>query len=133
MYQLAGGGLDEAAVTALIAAARPQATAALTVTGSGDSLTAAPTWSTASILTGSPAGNIAIDVAGCPDGASRWLRLIPASTKTVTFSATGGTIGKLGGADTNPITADGTTAYVVMVARVGTVYDLTVTTEAAFS
>ena len=111
----------------------PQGTDTLTVSGTGDSLTAAPTWSAATILTASPAGNIAIDVAGCPDGASRWLRLTPANTKTVTLSATGGTIKKLGGADTNPFTGDGTIVTVVAIARIGTVYDVTITAEAAFS
>ena len=127
-------GLQTAAqVTTAIDTARPQAVAALTVSGSGDALTAAPTWSTATILTASPAGNIAINVAGCPDGASRWLYLTPANTKTATFSATGGTIRKLGGADTNPITGTGTAISVVMVARIGTVYALTITTLGTFT
>lgn len=110
-----------------------QASAALTISGTGDSLTAAPTWAAATILTASPAGNITIDVAGCPDGASRWLRLTPANAKTVTISATGGTVTRLGGADTNPFTGDGTAVTVVAVARIGTIYDVTITVEAAFS
>lgn len=105
---------------------RPQSTAALSVSGSGDSLTAAPTWSDASILTATPAGNIAIDVAGCPDGGTRALRLTPANTKTVTLSATGGTIERQGGLDLNPITGDGTSTWTVYITRAGTVYGCSV-------
>jgi hypothetical protein len=135
-----GPKLSDAQVIVLadarIEAERPQGTAALTVSGTGDSLTAAPTWATATILTADAtalAGDCAIDVAGCPDGTSRWLRLTPASTKTVTISATGGTVKKLGGLDTNPFAGDGSTVTVVSIARIGTVYDVTITAEAAFA
>lgn len=105
----------------------------LTFAGAGDSLTAAPTWAGATILTGAPAGNSIIDVAGVPDGKSRWLELTSANTKTVTISATGGTVKKLGGLDTNPFTGDGSTVTVVSIARRGTTYKVTITAEAAFS
>lgn len=122
-------GLSDSDVEAL----RPQATAALTISGSGDSLTASPDWSAATILTASPAGNIAIDVVGCPDGASRWLRLTPANVKTVTLSTSTGTLVRLGGVDSNPIIGDGTTTTVVSIARMDTVYAVTITLESAFS
>ena len=126
-------GLGTADVTTLIQSERPEASAALTVSGTGDSLTAAPTWSAATILTASPAGNIAIDVAGCPDGASRWLWLTPANTKTVTISTTTGTIARAEGADTNPFTGDGTVKTIVSVARQGTEYAVTIIALSAFS
>jgi hypothetical protein len=135
-----GPKLSDAQVIVLadarIEAERPQGTAALTVSGTGDSLTAAPTWATATILTADAtalAGNCAIDVASCPDGASRWLRLTPASAKTVTISATGGSIKRLGGLDTNPITGDGTVVSIVSIARIGTIYEITINAETTFS
>jgi hypothetical protein len=111
------------------------------VSGTGDSLTAAPTWATATILTAGTAvlsGNIAIDVAGCPDGTSRWLRLKPASAKTVTFSTTTGAIKRVGGLDTNPITGDGTVVSLVNIAHIndavdGHIYEITINAETTFS
>jgi hypothetical protein len=119
-----------------IEASRPQRTAALVVSGTGDSLVAAPDWSAATILTADAAaldGDCIIDVADCPDGASRWLWLTPTDTKTVTLSATGGTLKRLNGLDTNPFTGTATTTTVVMIARKGTVYGVTIAEESDFS
>lgn len=111
----------------------PELSLPMAVSGSGDALTAAPDWAGCSILTVTLTGDTAIDVVNLPDGAARKLVIEGTDTKVVTFSTSTGTLYMQAGADTNPLTLDGSTRFTVHVTRDGSDYDLTILSTGSFS
>jgi hypothetical protein len=108
-----------------------QGTAALSVSGTGDSLTASTDFTTDNIWTASPAGNITITT-DLLDGQTGQVRLIHAATKVVTaFSQSGMTFEPSGNSDTLATISgqDGSLEHVYTLTRRDTIIEYTISTR----
>lgn len=102
---------------------------ALTIGGSGDSLTATTDYGTASVWTASPSGNITITT-DLEDGQSGWLVLTPDSGKTVTIAQSGLTFTPATNSDAiGAISGDGSTTWIISMTRVNTIVDYVLATR----
>lgn len=127
------GGLTGVAETDIYADADAVAalagTSALTISGSDDSLTASTSFGSAAVWTASPTGNITITT-DLIDGQAGELALTPASGKTVTLSQSGMTFTVVNdGTAVGDISGDGSTVYVIVMNRVGSVIEYSVATR----
>lgn len=130
-----GDQLDKAVRSTLAEVGYATGSSALSVSGSGDALTASTTFTgtsdpgdkintaDASALT----GNITVTT-DVPDGQTRALKVIPATGKTVSLAQTGMTFAPTANSTLlAALTADGTTESMIVLTRTGSAIDYTIT------
>ena len=131
---IAGGGSTQTAVDARVVVGRPEGVGALTISGTGDSLTASTNFATTAASakgtwTGSPSGDITITT-DLADGQTGELVLTPGSGKAVALSQSSITFTVINaGTAYGDISGDGSTVYVITMHRVGTVVEYSVGTR----
>lgn len=126
--------LTQAEVDARVVVGRPEGVGALTISGTGDSLTASTNFATTAASakgtwTGSPSGDITITT-DLADGQTGELVLTPGSGKAVALSQSSITFTVINaGTAYGDISGDGSTVYVITMHRVGTVVEYSVGTR----